>query len=76
MIELKTPQEIDKMAVTGRFVGETLAELAELARPGVNLMDLEHRARRRVKEPARYRATGTTRRRSAAARSATSSACR
>ena len=50
MIELKTPQEIDKMAVTGRFVGETLAELAELARPGVNLMDLEQRARRRIKE--------------------------
>jgi methionyl aminopeptidase len=50
VIELKTPQEIDKMAVTGRFVGETLAELAELARPGVNLMDLEQRARRRVKE--------------------------
>jgi methionyl aminopeptidase len=50
VIELKTPQEIDKMAVTGRFVGETLAELAELARPGVNLMDLEQRARRRIKE--------------------------
>ena len=50
MIELKTPQEIEKMAVTGRFVGETLAELAELARPGVNLMDLEKRARRLVKE--------------------------
>jgi methionyl aminopeptidase len=50
VIELKTPQEIDKMAVTGRFVGETLVELAGLARPGVNLMDLEHRARRLVKE--------------------------
>ena len=50
MIELKTPQEIDKMAVTGRFVGETLAELAEMARPGVNLLDLEKRARRRIKE--------------------------
>ncbi|GAA2028328.1 type I methionyl aminopeptidase [Catenulispora yoronensis] len=50
MIELKTPREIDKMAVTGRFVGETLAELAELARPGVNLMDLEQRARRLVNE--------------------------
>ncbi|NUP52400.1 MAG: type I methionyl aminopeptidase [Catenulispora sp.] len=50
MIELKTPREIDKMAVTGRFVAETLAELSELARPGVNLLDLEQRARRRVKE--------------------------
>jgi len=50
VIELKTPREIDKMAVTGRFVAETLAELAELARPGLNLMDLEKRARRRVKE--------------------------
>ncbi|MFL6113092.1 MAG: type I methionyl aminopeptidase [Catenulispora sp.] len=50
MIELKTPREIDKMAVTGRFVAEVLAELAELAHPGVNLLDLEQRARRRVKE--------------------------
>ncbi|HKV19584.1 MAG TPA: type I methionyl aminopeptidase [Mycobacterium sp.] len=45
MIELKTAKEIDKMAVTGEFVGQTLATLAREAEPGVNLMALEHRAR-------------------------------
>src|SRR5881275_2218907 len=38
------------MAVTGRFVGELLAELSGIAAVGVNLMDLEHHARRRIKE--------------------------
>lgn len=45
MIELKTAKEIDKMAVTGEFVGNTLAALSRDAEPGVNLMALEHRAR-------------------------------
>jgi methionyl aminopeptidase len=45
MIELKTAKEFDKMAVTGEFVGQTLATLAREAEPGVNLMALEHRAR-------------------------------
>ena len=45
MIELKTAREIDRMAVTGRFVAQTLATLAREAEPGVNLMALEHRAR-------------------------------
>lgn len=48
MIELKTPGEIDKMAVTGEFVGHVLTTLADEAAPGVNLMDLEHRARKLV----------------------------
>ena len=50
MIELKEPAEIARMAVTGQFVGELLAELAGLADVGVNLMDLEHHARGRIKE--------------------------
>ncbi|MEU4473027.1 type I methionyl aminopeptidase [Micromonospora sp. NPDC023888] len=50
MIELKSPEEIQRMAVTGQFVGELLAELREVAAVGVNLMDLEHHARRRIKE--------------------------
>lgn len=50
MIELKSAEEIDQMAVTGQFVGELLAELRSLAAVGVNLMDLEHHARRRIKE--------------------------
>lgn len=45
MIELKTAAEINKMAVTGEFVAETLATLSAQAQPGVNLMQLEHRAR-------------------------------
>ena len=45
MIELKTANEFDKMAVTGEFVAHVLATLAHDAEPGVNLMQLEHRAR-------------------------------
>lgn len=45
MIELKGPAEIDKMAVTGAFVAETLTTLSEQAQPGANLMDLEHHCR-------------------------------
>src|SRR5689334_20373187 len=45
MIELKTAKEVDKMAVTGEFVAHTLKTLAREAEPGVNLMQLEHRAR-------------------------------
>ncbi|MFG1603422.1 type I methionyl aminopeptidase [Actinoplanes sp. NPDC049265] len=50
MIELKSAEEIGRMAVTGQFVGELLTELSEVAAAGVNLMDLEHHARRRVEE--------------------------
>jgi methionyl aminopeptidase len=50
VIELKTPGEIARMAVTGQFVGELLAELVAKADVGVNLMDLEHYARGRIKE--------------------------
>ncbi len=50
MIELKSAEEIERMAVTGRFVGEVLAELGATADVGVDLMDLERHARRRIKE--------------------------
>jgi methionyl aminopeptidase len=50
VIELKTPGEIARMAVTGQFVGELLAELVGMADVGVNLMDLEHHARARIRE--------------------------
>jgi len=50
VIELKSPDQIERMGVTGRFVGEVLAELGEIAEVGVDLMDLEHHARRRIKE--------------------------
>ncbi|WP_053737579.1 type I methionyl aminopeptidase [Nocardia sp. NRRL S-836] len=45
MIELKSPAEIDRMHVTGRFVAEVLTEVGRLADVGVNLMDLEHHVR-------------------------------
>ncbi len=50
MIELKSPAEIERMHATGRFVARTLAELAELADVGVNLLDLEHHVRLRIRE--------------------------
>ncbi|RBP63126.1 methionyl aminopeptidase [Brevibacterium sanguinis] len=50
MIELKTPAEIDKMAVTGRFVAKTLAELCATAEPGMNLLHLENRARKLIED--------------------------
>lgn len=50
MIELKSPAEIDRMHVTGRFVGEVLAELGDLADVGVNLLDLEHHVRDRISD--------------------------
>ena len=50
MIELKTPAAIEKMAVTGRFIAETLAALSDMAEPGLELMELEYEARRRVEQ--------------------------
>ncbi|MBB5917024.1 methionyl aminopeptidase [Nocardia transvalensis] len=50
MVELKTPAEIERMRVTGQFVAETLADLRERARVGVNLLDLELHVRRRIEE--------------------------
>ena len=50
MIEMKSPHEIERMHVAGRFVGEVLTELGELADVGVNLLELEQHARQRIKE--------------------------
>lgn len=50
MLELKTPREIDAMRVTGAFVAEVLGDLAARARVGVNLLDLELRARRLIEQ--------------------------
>ena len=50
MLELKTPREIDAMRVTGAFVAEVLDDLATRARVGVNLLDLEQRARRLIEQ--------------------------
>jgi methionyl aminopeptidase len=50
VIELKSPAEIERMHVTGRFVAQVLSELGELADVGVNLLDLEHHVRHRIRE--------------------------
>ena len=50
MIELKSPAEIALMGVTGEFVGQVLTELSASADVGVNLLDLEHQARRMIEE--------------------------
>jgi methionyl aminopeptidase len=50
VIELKTPAEIDRMRVTGRFVAEVLSEVGRVADVGVNLLDLEHHARDMIKQ--------------------------
>ncbi|WP_213577124.1 type I methionyl aminopeptidase [Rhodococcus sp. USK13] len=48
MLELKTPREIEAMHVTGVFIAELLDDLASRAEPGVNLLELEHRARQLI----------------------------
>ncbi|MGH3802117.1 MAG: type I methionyl aminopeptidase [Pseudonocardiaceae bacterium] len=50
MIELKSPEEIERMGVTGAFVAQILDELADLAEVGVNLLDLEAHVRGRISE--------------------------
>jgi methionyl aminopeptidase len=49
VIEIKTPAEIERMHVTGRFVAEVLTEVGRIADVGVNLMDLEHHVRGMIK---------------------------
>ena len=44
MIQLKTPDDIDRMAVTCRLAGETLEFLINHAKPGVTTLDLDRLA--------------------------------
>ncbi|WP_407320237.1 type I methionyl aminopeptidase [Isoptericola halotolerans] len=50
MIELRTPREIEEMRPAGRFVAETLQAVRAAAKPGVNLLELDELAHRRIKE--------------------------
>ncbi|WP_330230082.1 type I methionyl aminopeptidase [Nocardia sp. NBC_00508] len=50
MVELKSPAEIARMRVAGRFVADVLTELREHARVGVNLLELEAYVRERIRE--------------------------
>ncbi len=53
MLELKTPQEIEAMRTTGAFIAELLDDLQARAAVGVNLLDLEYRARAADRGPRR-----------------------
>ena len=48
MIQLKSKRELDKMREAGRHVGEILARLAELAKPGATTADLDRAARAEI----------------------------
>lgn len=50
MVELKSASEIAAMRTTGAFVAEVLDDLQGRARVGVNLLDLEDRARAMIAE--------------------------
>jgi len=41
---LKKPEEIDKMRVSGRILGECLGHLADFCRPGVTTLDVDREA--------------------------------
>ncbi|MEU7629746.1 type I methionyl aminopeptidase [Nocardia sp. NPDC049220] len=49
MVELKTPAEIARMRVAGRFVADVLTDLRDLAQVGVNLLELEAHVRDRIR---------------------------
>ncbi len=48
MIQLKSKRELDKMREAGRHVGEILARLAELAKPGVTTAELDRAAQAEI----------------------------
>ncbi|GGN66824.1 type I methionyl aminopeptidase [Nocardia rhizosphaerihabitans] len=50
MVELKSPAEIERMRVTGRFVADVLAGVHAHAAVGVNLLELEMYVRERIRE--------------------------
>ncbi|WP_182358364.1 type I methionyl aminopeptidase [Tomitella gaofuii] len=50
MVELKTPREIESMRVTGSFIAGLLDDLQSHVEAGVNLLDLERRARTLITE--------------------------
>ncbi|MCW3157632.1 type I methionyl aminopeptidase [Micropruina sonneratiae] len=49
-IELLNPRQLDEMRPAGRFVAEVLSALAEAAKVGVDLLDLDALAHRMIRE--------------------------
>jgi methionyl aminopeptidase len=50
MIELRTPAEVDEMRPAGRFVAQVLSTLQSEVGPGTNLLDIDARAHRMIRE--------------------------
>lgn len=50
MIELRTPAQIEQMRPAGRFVADVITRLAEVAKVGVNLLELDRVAHRMIRE--------------------------
>ena len=50
MLELKTPHEVEAMRTTGAFIADLLEDLHSRAAVGVNLLDLEYRARQLIED--------------------------
>ena len=50
MLELKTPDEVEAMRTTGAFIADLLEDLHTRAKVGVNLLDLEYRARQLIED--------------------------
>lgn len=50
MIELRTPAEVDRMAVAGEFVASVLTATRDAAAVGVNLLELDALAHQRIRD--------------------------
>ncbi|BDR54988.1 methionine aminopeptidase [Bombiscardovia apis] len=48
MIEIKTKQEVEQMKPAGKFVGSILKNLRGMAKPGVNLLELDDYVKRQI----------------------------
>jgi len=50
VIELRTPAQIDQMRPAGRFVASVITSLADKAAVGVNLLELDERAHKMIRD--------------------------
>lgn len=49
-IRIKTPQEIEKLRISGKLLGQLLRELVAAVKPGVSTGDIDRLAQKRIKE--------------------------
>ena len=50
MIHIKTPEEIEKMRISGRILSETLQEVVKAVKPGVTELELDALAEKLIRE--------------------------